>query len=419
MVPPLLLIGLDLFFAAIMAYGTHPNLAQYAHGLDLILISRRFQWLLAAMALLLAVALIALVVSGKRRVWWLIGLAPILALFVHRFSSDSLHALNILDNPTFIAADHASEMRDADEVVGLVFADTAYAYPFAALYANPVIFQADHDRRMILFWSPFANRAQAFEITHELKARDLDIVSMPANALLLYNSRLGQFINGLTGLTQPIGRKLGDKPTGLRDPIPTWKMPWAAWRSRHPQTRVLQPYRTDANAPHAPVLPYYKLPRESGQPLADLRIIMLETSPPVALPENTIADRPLNLIAAGQTVLVFRDPRTDAVRAFDRRIEQDLFLRFALNTDPRRPKAFLVDTATNTAWNPDGTALDGTRRGVKLSPIPADESLYWPVMKFWYPDLSIQTPQPADTADAPAPIKPEIPAHHRRNGHPR
>lgn len=400
MVLPLLLIGLDLFFAAIMAYGTHPNLAQYSHGLDLILIARRFQWLLAAVSLLLSIALIALAVSGKRRAWWLIALAPVLALFVHRFSTDSLHALTILENPDFVPAEQAGFVRDEDEVVGLVFADTAYAYPFAALYTNPVVVHSDHDRRMILFWSAFANRAQAFEINRELKGRDLEIVSMPANALLLYNSRLGQFINGLTGLTQPIGRTLGDKPTGLRDPIRTWKMPWSIWRSRHPQTRVLQPYRTHLNAPNAPVLPYYKLPRESVEPLAGLRIIMLDTSPPAALPENAVADRPINLSVAGQSVLIFRDPPTGAVRAFDRRIEQDLFLRFALNADPRRPKAFLVDTSTNTGWNADGTALDGTRRGTKLAPIPADESLYWPVMKFWYPDLAIITPQAADISPA-------------------
>ncbi|MCC6422449.1 MAG: DUF3179 domain-containing protein [Phycisphaerales bacterium] len=396
MVLPLLVIGLDLFFAAIMAYGTHPNLAQFSHGLDLILITRRFQWLLVAISMLLAILLIVMVVSGKRRAWWLIGLAPILALFFHRFSNESINALGIIDNPTFIAAEQTHLIRDEDEVVGLIFADVPYAYPYAVLFSNPVVIQTDHDRRMILFWSAFANRAQAFEITRELKARDLEIVSMPANALLLYNSRLGQFINGLTGLTQPLGRKLGDKPAGVRDPIRTWKMPWSTWRTRYPQTRVLQPVRTPANAPAAPVLPHYKLPREPGDTSTNLRIIQIETTPPVALPENALGGSPLNLTAAGQTVLLYRDPRTSAPRAFDRRIEQDLYLRFIPNTDPRRPKAFLIDTATNTAWNADGTALDGTRRGNKLAPIAADESLYWPVMKYWYPDLSIYTPQPSD-----------------------
>lgn len=398
MVLPLIVIGLDVFFAAIMAYGTHPNLAQFSHGLDLILISRRFQWLLVAAAMLLAIILIAMVVSAKRRAWWLIGLAPVLALFFHRFSTDSFRALEIIENPTFITAQQAGMIRDEDEVVGLIFADVAYAYPYAALFAGPVVIQSDHDRRMILFWSCFANRAQAFEITRELKGRDLEIVSMPANALLVYNSRLGQFINGLTGLTQPLGRQLGDKPAGVRDPIRTWKTSWSTWRSLHPQTLVLQSSRPLAHAPTAPVLPHYKLPREPGESSNNLRIAMIQTLPPLALPENAIADKPLNLTAAGQTVLVYRDPRSGALRAFDRRIEQDLFLRFVLNTDTRRPKAFVVDTATNTAWNSDGTALDGTRKGAKLTPIPTDDSLYWPVMKYWYPDLSIITPHAADTA---------------------
>jgi len=355
------------------------------------------------------------VVAGKRRAWWLIGLAPILALFVHRFSTDSLHAFEIQENPTFIPAKQATFLSDEDEVVGLVFADVAYAYPYAALYADPVVIQSDHDQRMILFWSAFANRAQAFEIAHELKGRDLGIVSMPANALLLYNSRLGQFINGLTGLTQPVGRRLGEKPTGLRDPIRTWKMPWSTWRARHPQTRVLQPDHTFPNAPKAPVLPYYKLPPQPAGAAAQGRIIFIATTPPIALPDESVNTRPLNLTAAGQSVLLFRDPRTGAVRAFDRRIEEDLYLRFAPNIDPRRPNAFLVDTDTNTGWNPDGTAIDGSRRGAKLSPIWADEALYGPVMQFWYPDLTLVTPQPADTAVAPTPAPPESPARPQRN----
>lgn len=415
MMVPLLLIGLDLFFAAIMAYGTHPNLAQYSFGLDLILISRRFLWLLAAVSLLLSVVLIALTVSGRRRAWWLIGLAPVLALFFHRFSGDSFNSLAILDNPAFVAADQAKFLHDADYVVGLVFADTAYAYPYASLYAGPVVIQSDHDRRMILFWSAFANRAQAFEISRELKARDLDIVSMPANALLLYNSRLGQFINGLTGLTQPLGDKMGETPAGLREPVQTWKMPWSAWRSRYPQTRVLRTDHHPANAPTSPLLPYYKLPPKPAGVPAENQVIFLAAAPPLALPEDAVAGRPLNLTADGQSILIFRDPRTGTIRAFDRRIEQDLYLRFALNTDSRRKGVFIVDTDTNTGWNPDGTATDGNRRGTRLTPIMADNSLYWSVMKFWYPGLTLYIPQPADTASAPAPIQSETPAPHHRN----
>ena len=41
---PIILIFLAICSAGAMAYGTHPGLAQYAHGLTTILLARRLQW---------------------------------------------------------------------------------------------------------------------------------------------------------------------------------------------------------------------------------------------------------------------------------------------------------------------------------------------------------------------------------------
>src|SRR5437763_1197041 len=84
--------------AAVAAYGTSASWAQYPHGLDLILWSRRLEWPLVTIAILLCLGLIALVIAGKRRAWWLIGLGPILALFAHRFVTDPAGAFSILEN---------------------------------------------------------------------------------------------------------------------------------------------------------------------------------------------------------------------------------------------------------------------------------------------------------------------------------
>ncbi|MDB5332880.1 MAG: hypothetical protein JWP03_4031, partial [Phycisphaerales bacterium] len=81
MVIPLFLILVAGLSAGVVAYGTHPNWVQYQHGLELILWSRRLQWLLVALSLIACVLLIAMAISGRRRAWWLIGLAPVLALF--------------------------------------------------------------------------------------------------------------------------------------------------------------------------------------------------------------------------------------------------------------------------------------------------------------------------------------------------
>jgi hypothetical protein len=145
---PLLLSFLATLAAAVMAYGTDPRwVEQGSRGLGLIVLSRRLQWPLVAVVLLLCLSLLALVISGKRRAWWLIALLPVLALFVHRFLTAPTNRYDVLDQPAFVAAAEARHVRDEDYVVGMIFNDQPYAYPYAALFRAPVIVQSDRERR--------------------------------------------------------------------------------------------------------------------------------------------------------------------------------------------------------------------------------------------------------------------------------
>jgi hypothetical protein len=379
---PLLLLLLAALAAAIVAYGTHPAFGQFSHGLSLILFSRQFQWPLIVLSILLCIALIALVVAGKKRAWWLIGLAPITALFVHRFHGDPIRLYSIADNPSTLSANQASYLNDDDYIVGLNFNGTYYAYPYYALYRQPVIVQSDHDKRMILLWSAFANRAQAFNVTRDLHARDLEIVSMPANALLVYNGKIGQFINGLTGQTPS-----NTKPTEFLSPIPTQKVNWKSWLTTHPDTRVMLPSgEADIQRqPNLPLRPWFPMPN-SSPPAPDTQIKLAATTQPLAI-TSVISTKPLNL--TGPTpLLLFRPTLGAPPRAFDRRLN-DLTLTFHPNTNPRRPKALFLDADTNSGWTPDGRAIDGPLINQRLNPIPLEEDLYWGPMKHWLPNLTI------------------------------
>ncbi|MGH7215491.1 MAG: DUF3179 domain-containing (seleno)protein, partial [Tepidisphaeraceae bacterium] len=237
---PLALIVPAVLCAAVVAYGIDPYWAQYRWGVDLIMTSRRLQWPLVAATVVLVIGLLAMVIAGKRRVWWLIALLPVLALFVHRFATSPLNALAIVENPALVDGSATGAfLNDEDHVVGVVFEGNAYAYPYACLFITPVVIQQDYDQRMMIVWSAFANRALAFRIDREIKARELEIVSIPANALLLYNARVGQFINGVTGRDRE-----GKPPAGVREALPVTKTTWARWRATHPQSRVMPPQRT-------------------------------------------------------------------------------------------------------------------------------------------------------------------------------
>ena len=394
MIFPLGLILLAGATAFVVAYGTDPRWIQFAHGLDLILFSRRFQWPLVSVSLIACIALLGLVVSGRRRAWWLIGLAPVLALFAHRFAiGPAAGTMTAIENPTFVNAPEARFIKDEDYVVGLSFDNVHYAYPYAQLYSTPVVLQADHEKRIMLIWSAYANRAVAVNVGRDLHARDFDIVSTPANALLLYNSRLGQFINGLKGLTTK-----GEKPAGFGVAIPTMKMPWGQWRRGHEDTKVLAPQPLASPfaiaAPTQPIKPTCPMPPMVLEHPAEFSIAMIGTTHPAAIASDAVGPAPLNLKADDAPVFVFRSESSDPIQGFNRQIKPDLMPRFVRNTNARKhPTATFVDVDTNSGWDANGAWIDGLKdlKGKKLVRMPVDDGLYWGVMKYWYPDLQLET----------------------------
>lgn len=378
---PLLLILFASSAAAVVAYGVHPDLAQYSNGLATIMIARRLMWPLISVSLLLCIALIGLVIAGKRRAWWLIGLAPVLALFVHRFGPGSPGPTAVIENPPFVEANDPNAPESGDFVVGLIFEDRAYAFPYRALWARPVVSLIDYDKRMLLLWSAYANRAMAVYLTRELRPRDLELVSMPANSLVVYDRRLGQFISGVTGRTLN-----GGAVFGFSNQIDTTKTTWADWKAVHPDTRVMAGWN-QANLPSRPILPAYKM-RVPPVPEISTSVAMLATTQPAAVRDDVKLDTPANLTIGETRVLLLRD-RSGRIRAFDRHLKEDLFLTFELTNSPRKREANLIDVDTQSTWTLDGRATDGELKGQRLRRIDLDDRLYWGVMKFWYPNLEL------------------------------
>jgi Protein of unknown function (DUF3179) len=362
-----------------MAYGVHPGWVHYSRGLGLIMLARRLQWPMIALSLALCIALLALIISGKRRAWWLIGLAPVLTLFGHRFVTAPVNHYSIVDEPAFVAADQAKFVRDEDTVVGVVFNEQPFAYPCSVLYYEPVIVQSDREKRMLLVWNGGANVAAAVPATRELKARELDIVSDPADSLLLYNGRTGQFIVGLTGRLRDGGKASGTEGESL----PVSKQSWRRWRSDHPETKVMVPSGGKLG-PGVPV-----------RGAADDRVVLV--GPALAVCDADITTTPLNVTSGDVPVVIFREKATGRSVAFDRHVEADLIPRFTLNHEAKRKTAFMIDSDTNTGWNAAGIAVDGPdrkMRGHKLTPVDVQEDVSWSAASFWLRGLKLHSPTP-------------------------
>jgi hypothetical protein len=167
-------------------------------------------------------------------------------------------------------------------------------------------------------------------------------------------------------------------------------------------------------APSSPLPPKYPMP--TTQPADFRRVCVVDSA--IAVPSDDITDVPLNLSAAGTPTLLMRDILTGQALAFDRHVQFDLIPRFAKTSDARRPTAVMVDIDTDTEWSVAGQALQGSRetRGRSLTPMIAEDGLYWDVMKFWLPDLkSIDTDTLAAAVTAPPSLQSQQQASRGQN----
>lgn len=397
---PILLLVIAVGVAGLLTYGCLPQWIELQYGLGVILFSARWQWALVAISLLACLILVGLVVAGRSRIWWLFGLAPVLALFIYHFTGGPLGALRIVTQPRYIAASEANILQDSDWVAGVFWNGQAYAYPYRSLYSAPVVVTRQRDHRMILFWSPYADQITAFDAGSSLNIRQLRIVSMPANALLLYDSRTGQFINGLTGLMPDDSAR---KPDVLGDRLVTGTMRWGDWRALYPKTLLLSSPLPSVDAPGAPILPRYPAPVSDsaaqlvGASAAEVgqggqRVTLVGGNWPVAVVSDQISDAPSNLVNGAEVYFIFLDKASHTVRAFDRVLPGGLYPRFSAYQDPHQPMVAFKDADTGSLWTRDGLAVQGQLKGTQLKRVPVWDRMYWNIAKYWYPDLKLVYP---------------------------
>jgi hypothetical protein len=114
---------------------------------------------------------------------------------------------------------------------------------------------------------------------------------------------------------------------------------------------------------------------------------IIRVSPPGAIPSDVVLTEALNTSIGDLRVLVIRDPRTGAIRAFDRRVQTDLFPTFHLRKTARLSESAMQDTDSGSWWSVNGKAIDGPLKDSQLREIPVTTLVWYNVMKYWMPDL--------------------------------
>lgn len=362
---PLSLALLSNVFSAWLALGSDPDRARWLGGIDALLLTHRLQGLLPALAVLPALALLGLVLVRFTSVSWVATLLPgmlLLSLHVSRPSPPAVLVLALSELP------RDREGLPTDEpVLGCIVSERPVAIPLRTLMANPLVVLSDAGQRALLMWNEPAGSATLCPVALEVKAADLEVVGNVDQALLVHNRRFSQFIVGLTGLAPD-----GSTPIGLQPLRAVQPATWGEWKRRHPSSHLV-PVAVDRPVPSSP---------------ADA-VSVVHGPVVVAVPPSVLNAEPLrNTEMEGASVLLVRDD-AGTMRCFDRRLENDLFLRFRWQVDPRSGRGVLFDPGTNSTWSLDGVGLDGETRGRRLREYVIEPAVSWSALRRWRPEVPL------------------------------
>lgn len=359
------LIFLGILSAAAVGWGCDSRLAEWMGGIGVTRVMFRLQWVMVLLVVSSALSLVGLVVTGRRRGWWLIGLAPVLAIFAWRFGISPEHPGVVDEQAAFVPAGQVNWFDDNDAVLGVFSGDQPYAYPLAAMQRTPVVVSTERDRRLVVCWSEGAGIAAGFCVDRLVRGRDLQVVSSPHGVLLICNRRLGEFFDGLTL------RSAGGSPIqGWMGRLTVELTTWGQWRAAHPETLLLQ--LADVPQPTPPPPP----------PVGDEpRLIYIASDEPILIPADELGTDPANVGEGHSTALLLRDG--GQIRAFDRRVQEDLFPRFSRNSDRSRKGVELVDSDTGSGWTATGACVEGPLKGSRLRRLVVVEHVSASAARFW------------------------------------
>ncbi|MGH2807391.1 MAG: DUF3179 domain-containing (seleno)protein [Actinomycetota bacterium] len=287
-------------------------------------------------------------------------------------------AISGWDDPKFVAAPDATHMRGDDYVVGVSYRGLTRAYPLWIVDHYHVVNDIYEGERVMFVSCERCQSGAAFVAAvegnpgREPLFRSVGFVNA---TLLLKDLRSGSHWIHYSGAG------LDRKAAGVRLPwIPAFHMEWADWVALHPETEVMvapeDPIHPDARHGHG---------REEffGRPGMEPGFISTIVGPvDDTYPENEMV---LGLAAGeggdyvgwsafpirevhrhggvayeGDTV-IFAGPKPDG-------ITMSAFQSDGL-TFSRNGKAF-HDEETGSTWTIEGIAIDGSRRGDHLTPVP-------------------------------------------------
>lgn len=287
-----------------------------------------------------------------------------------------------LTNPTVVPADDpgAAYLIGSERVIGLIGEDGPIAVPLQIMWWHEIVNLELDGRRLAVTHCPLTGSSLAFD-REPLAGVEFGVSGLLfRNNLIMYDRSSGESL----WPQMSRGARCGPQTGTQLKMVPVVEMTWDAWRTLHPDTRVLSD-QTGHSRDYT-LYPYgsYRAVDNSGL-LFPLTID--ERRPPkeivLGVPDGDAgAAYPFGeLERFGPVAAIEHDPGSaDAVVFWDlesrsaalyRRSLDGADLTFEVSGDA------IVDRQTGSQWTVDGFAVAGPHAGRRLEPVPEAYVAYW------------------------------------------
>lgn len=303
-------------------------------------------------------------------------------------ASESLIA-NLVDrippihNPKYEAAIEATWLNADDIVLGYTSGEEAWAYPVRILNFHEIVNDELGGEPVLISYCPLCASGVVF--SRRLGDRTLNF----GNTSALYESDM-VMLDYATGSYwwQVAGEAIVGPLTGERlTPVPSQTVRWEAWRTLHPEARVLSrdtgydrdygrdPFSTYPSALEAGNFAFPVSEKSLDDRLSPAaRVLVFTTSGgPIAVPLQGEAPGLRNLAEE----VVFYRPDGVSAGVF-RRLLEGKKLTFVVAGEGE-----FQDRETGSTWDLSGSALDGRLEGERLEPVPS-------LHAFWFSAVAAQ-----------------------------
>ena len=270
-----------------------------------------------------------------------------------------------IDKPKFISAADADFLADDDLVLGLYFDGIARAYPRMILVWHEIVNDKINGKPILITYCPLCYTGAAFIRTINSEQVEFGVSGKLYNSdLVMYDRKTESY------WSQILGQAIVGELTGLKlERIHIDTLEWKAWKKLYPKTQVLskdtgitRPYGQD------PYGGYYRsselyFPLENQDNRLHPKSIVYGVElggVAKAYPDDELAKFVVvNDVVGNMPILVARDPETQTVRIFERKISNSVL-------DFEFKNGRLHDKQTGSEWNFEGFAVNGRYANTQL-----------------------------------------------------